>query len=172
MRAQQSHREGRIIHDADSHIIEYPGWLESYSSEYVKANLKPSRLTTDNPLFKRIIDQADNRLAGNDPELTKTLKANIFGAKEKLNMWAAFGATKKEERSESLDIMGISSQLVFPSIAMARFSRTDMDVMYGGADALKALAITGAIPFVLVMLVHCYCLIKSLREEVQKPKGL
>ena len=53
-------------------------------------------------------------------------------------MWAAFGATKKEERSESLDIMGVSSQLVFPSIAMARFSRTpDMDVMYGGADALN-----------------------------------
>ena len=105
MSTQQSHREGRIIHDADSHIIEYPGWLESYSSEYVKANLKPSRLTTDNPLFKRIIDQADNRLAGNDPKLTETLKANIFGAKEKLNMWAAFGATKKEERSESLNIM-------------------------------------------------------------------
>jgi len=45
MSTQQSHREGRIIHDADSHIIEYPGWLESYSSEYVKANLKPSKLT-------------------------------------------------------------------------------------------------------------------------------
>ncbi len=82
MSTQQSHREGRIIHDADSHIIEYPGWLESYSSEYVKANLKPSRLTTDNPLFKRIIDQADKRLAGNDPELTETLKSNIFGARE------------------------------------------------------------------------------------------
>ena len=138
MSTQQSHREGRIIHDADSHIIEYPGWLESYSSEYVKANLKPSRLTTDNPLFKRIIDQADKRLAGNDPELTETLKSNIFGAREKLNMWAAFGATKKAERSESLDIMGVSSQLIFPSIAMARFSRTpDMDLMYGGADALN-----------------------------------
>ena len=138
MSTQQSHREGRIIHDADSHIIEYPGWLESYSSEYVKANLKPSKLTMDNPIFKRIIDQADKRLAGNDPELTETLKSNIFGAKEKLNMWAAFGATKKEERSESLNIMGISSQLIFPSIAMARFSRTpDMDLMYGGADALN-----------------------------------
>jgi predicted TIM-barrel fold metal-dependent hydrolase len=138
MSTQQSHREGRIIHDADSHIIEYPGWLESYSSEYVKANLKPSRLTTDNPIFKRIIDQADKRLAGNDPELTETLKSNIFGAREKLNMWAAFGATKKEERSESLNIMGVSSQLIFPSVAMARFSRTpDMDLMYGGADALN-----------------------------------
>ena len=54
MSAQQSHREGRIIHDADSHIIEYPGWLESYSSEYVKANLKPSRLTTDNPYLSEL----------------------------------------------------------------------------------------------------------------------
>ena len=27
-----SHKEGRIIHDADSHIIEARGWLESYAS--------------------------------------------------------------------------------------------------------------------------------------------
>ena len=33
-----SHREGRIIHDADSHIIEGRGWLESYASEYVRDN--------------------------------------------------------------------------------------------------------------------------------------
>ena len=53
MSTQQSHREGRIIHDADSHIIEYPGWLESYCSDYVKTNLNPSRMTVDNPIFKR-----------------------------------------------------------------------------------------------------------------------
>ncbi|MEH6584800.1 MAG: amidohydrolase family protein [Halioglobus sp.] len=138
MGAQQSHREGRIIHDADSHIIEAPGWLEGYSCDYVKANLKPGLIPLDSPKLAPIFDQANKRLAGDDPELTAKLKDNIFGAREKLNMWAAYGATQKDERSESLDIMGVSSQLVFPSIAMARFSRTsDMELMYGGADALN-----------------------------------
>lgn len=31
-----SHREGRIIHDADSHIIEARGWLESYALSTLK----------------------------------------------------------------------------------------------------------------------------------------
>ena len=138
MNTQQSHRNGRVIHDADSHIIEYPGWLEGYCSDYVKANLKPDMVPMNSPLMQKILQTADNRIAGNDPELTEKLKANIFGAKEKLNMWAAYGATQKGERSDSLDIMGVSSQLVFPSVAMARFSRTsDMDLMYGGADALN-----------------------------------
>ena len=35
----------------------------------------------------------------------------------------------------------------------------------GGVDTLKALAITGAIPFTFIMLFHCYCLIKALFAE-------
>lgn len=138
MGAPQSHRNGRIIHDADSHIIEHPGWLESYASDYVKENLMPGLIPLDMPELKPIIDLANERINGNNPEYTDKLKANIFGAREKMNMWGAFGASVKAERSESLDIMGVSSQLVFPSIAMARFSRTpDHDLIYGGCEALN-----------------------------------
>ena len=35
-----SHRDDRVIFDADSHIIEGRGWLESYASEYVRDNLE------------------------------------------------------------------------------------------------------------------------------------
>jgi predicted TIM-barrel fold metal-dependent hydrolase len=133
-----SHREGRVIYDADSHITEMPGWLESYCSDYVKANLLPGLIPLDMPALQPVLGQANNRLEGKDPELTEKMKADLFGAPEKRNLFAAFGATEKKERSESLDLVGISSQLVFPTIALARFTRTpDLDVIYGGAEALN-----------------------------------
>jgi len=53
-------------------------------------------------------------------------------------MWSAYGAIEKHERSDALDIMGVSSQLIFPSVGAARFSRSkDLEVVYGGADALN-----------------------------------
>ena len=44
-----SHREGRIIHDADSHIIEGRGWLEGYATQYVRDNLDTGVFDLDMP---------------------------------------------------------------------------------------------------------------------------
>ena len=118
-----SHTSGRIIHDADSHLIESRGWLESYCSERVRENLLPGVFSLDMPMLDPFMEKADRRLAGKDPELTAALKADLFGHKGKLNQWLAFGARDKAERSEALDIIGLGSQLVFPSIAAARFAR-------------------------------------------------
>lgn len=133
-----SHREGRIIHDADSHIVETRGWLESYASEYVKANLDTGVFDLNMKALDPIMAAANKRLAGDDPELTEALKSNIFAHPGKRNMWSAYGSIEKRERSDALDIMGVSSQLIFPSVGAARFSRSkDLDVVYGGADALN-----------------------------------
>ena len=133
-----SHREGRIIHDADSHIIEGRGWLESYASDYVKENLDTGVFDLDMPALDPLMDAAAKRLAGDDPELTEAMKADIFAHPGKRNMWSAYGAIEKTERSDALKIMGISSQLIFPSVGAARFSRSkDMEVVYGGCDALN-----------------------------------
>lgn len=40
----------------------------------------------------------------------------------------------------------------------------------GGVEALKQLAIVGAIPFVFIMLVHCYCLVAQLKKDVPPQK--
>ena len=131
------HAQGRTIHDSDSHIIEGRGWLESYCTDYVKENLSGGVFSLDLPQLDPFIEMADRRLAGEEPELTQALKENIFAHKGKMNQWMAFGAIDKAERSESLDIMGISSQLVFPTLAASRFARhKDLDVVYGGCDAL------------------------------------
>ena len=133
-----SHQTGRTIHDADSHIIESRGWLESYATEYVRENLDKGVFDLDMPALDPIIAAADKRLAGNDPELTEALKSDIFAHPGKRNMWSAYGAVEKKERSDALDIMGISSQLIFPSVGAGRFARSkDLAVVYGGCDALN-----------------------------------
>ena len=109
-----SHREGRIIHDADSHIIEARGWLESYASEYVKNNLETGAFDLNMSALDPLMNAANKRLAGADPDLTEALRSNIFAHPGKRNMWSAYGAVEKVERSAALDIMGVSSQLIFP----------------------------------------------------------
>ncbi len=133
-----SHRDGRVIHDADSHIIEGRGWLESYASEYVCNNLETGIFDLNMPALDPIIAAADKRLAGEDPDLTEAMKADIFAHPGKFNMWSAFGAVEKKERSESLAIMGVTRQLIFPSVGAGRFARSkNLDVVYGGCDALN-----------------------------------
>ena len=45
---------------------------------------------------------------------------------------------RKEKRSDALDIMGISSQLIFLGFAARRFAcPKDLAVVYGGCDALN-----------------------------------
>ena len=133
-----SHQTGRIIHDADSHIIEGRGWLEGYATQYVRENLDQGVFNLDMPELDPIIAAADKRLAGKDPERTEALKADIFAHPGKRNMWSAYGATEKKERSDAIKIMGISSQLIFPSVGAGRFARSkDIEVVYGGCDALN-----------------------------------
>ena len=133
-----SHRQGRTVHDADSHLIETKGWLEGYASDYVKDNLDDGLFSFDMPELQPWLKLAEKRVAGGDPELTEALKADLFGHRGKLNQWGAFGATDKGERSEALDIIGLDSQLVFPTLGASRFARSkDMTVVYGGCDALN-----------------------------------
>ncbi|WP_108812800.1 amidohydrolase family protein [Sphingorhabdus sp. Alg231-15] len=135
---ETSHRAGRVVHDADSHITDSFDWLDQYASEYVKENLVEGLISKSLPGIEPIVEMADNRLAGKNPELTEGLKSNIFGHKAKMNQWAAFGAIDKKERSEALDIMGIQSQIVFPLAALSRFARSkDERVVYEGSEALN-----------------------------------
>ncbi len=133
-----SHVAGRIVHDADSHLIETRGWLESYATESVASQFLPGVIALDLPMLDPLIEQASKRLAGEDPELTQALRSDLFGHRAKLNQWLAYGATDRTERSECVDLMGLATQLVFPTLAASRFAKhRDLDVVYGGCDALN-----------------------------------
>ena len=133
-----THQAGRTIHDADSHIIEGRGWLESYASNYVRRNLDTGVFDLEMPALDPLMAAADKRLSGKDLELTAALKSDLFGHPGKRNMWSAYGARDKYERSDALKIMGVTSQLIFPSVGAGRFARSkDLEVVYGGCDALN-----------------------------------
>ena len=140
MNQQSAHQVNRTIHDADSHISEYDGWIEGYATEYVRANLDEPFFGVESvPQLKPLVDQAHNRLAGNDPAMTESLKADIFGSEGKRNMIGAYGAVNNIERTDSLDLAGISKQLVFPGLVfVSRFARSkDEKVVWGGCDAMN-----------------------------------
>ena len=140
MNQPTAHCANRTVHDADSHITEYDGWMEDYASEYVRENLdEPFLKLEDIPQLQPVIAQAKNRLAGHDPELTEHLRSDLFGSPGKRNLMAAYGAVNSEERRDSLDIAGISSQLVFPGLVFAsRFAGSkDPKVVYGGSEAMN-----------------------------------
>jgi hypothetical protein len=61
-----------------------------------------------------------------------------LGHKAKLKQWPVFGAFDSAERSESLDMLGLSSLLIFPTIGVSRFVwHNNPDVSYGECDALN-----------------------------------
>ena len=140
MNQPTAHCANRTVHDADSHITESGGWMEKYASKYVTDNLdKPFVDLEAIPQLKPVFEQAKKRLAGNDPALTEQLKADLYGSPGKRNLMAAYGAVDGEERRDSLDIAGISKQLVFPGLVFAsRFARSkDLEVVYGGSEAMN-----------------------------------
>ena len=140
MNQTTAHATNRTVHDADSHITESGGWMEDYASEYVKSNLDKPFIDLENiPQLKPIFEQAKNRLAGNDPELTERLKSDLYGNPGKRNLMAAYGAVDGEERRDSLDIAGINSQIVFPGLVFfSRFANSkDPKEVYGGSEAMN-----------------------------------
>ena len=170
-----NYHQGRRVNDADSHITESRGWLESYCSDYVRKNLHPGIIPLDMPELDPLMAMADNRLAGNDPKLTEVLTKDLFGSPGKRNLWAAYGAIDKYERSKSLDIAGISRQLVFPSIAAARFSRSkDLKVVYGGCDGLNRAMVDFCsddhrlIPVGYVAFADAKLALKTVKEGIKK----
>jgi hypothetical protein len=81
MNQQSAHCTNRTVHDAESHIAEYDGWIEGYASEYVRDNLDEPFFEVESiPQLKPRVVQARNRLAGKNPEITEHLKADLFSS--------------------------------------------------------------------------------------------
>lgn len=124
----------RVVHDADSHIMETADYLAQYASarvaEHLCAATPQSFLTGDAervrvPLAKQ-----------SDPQYRARDEAEIMLRKN----WDATGALRKEDRGKALDYLGFASQLVFNTYCngyLANLERhsTDIDLIYGVADA-------------------------------------
>jgi predicted TIM-barrel fold metal-dependent hydrolase len=126
----------RIIHDADSHIMESPDWLYEYADEATRAKMP----TPDTSGTKEAEDDPDGFFAKalakqRDPEYRANDEAELMLRKN----WLAPGAFLKEERPAALDLLGFRSQLVFNTFANGMLMRAehadDEDYAYGLAEA-------------------------------------
>ena len=130
-----SERTALPVCDADSHLMEPPNWLEDYAEASIRERLKPVGLV-DSEMMSKIVGAAQRRLDGQEPETDALLRSDLSHSLQK--GWLGLGAMEGSERGALLDLMGVSYQLVFPTLALTQFARTrDLDLLYGGSRALN-----------------------------------
>jgi predicted TIM-barrel fold metal-dependent hydrolase len=125
---------GRVVHDADAHIMEEPSWLLDHADPGVRERLAPSvslALSPDEDVD--VIEHFRQRHA--DPEFRARDEAEIMDRKN----FKATGSFIAEDRPLALDLLGVASQLVFNTFNNGHLLRLerggDLDLAYGAAVA-------------------------------------
>ena len=126
------HIADRFVHDADAHTMETRDWLTPFCEDKFKEQIAS--------LFNRGFDrQGDN--------YQKTIDLHdepAFRAKDEEEIMArknlmAIGSFRKEDRSQAIDLLGVQSQLLFPTSANVHLESLehgdDMNLLYAMARA-------------------------------------
>jgi predicted TIM-barrel fold metal-dependent hydrolase len=136
---------GRIVHDADAHIMETPTWLRDHADPDLRDRIRPLELSGGNELRQtgdpeeqlRDLTAAFDRLRTKhaSAEYRATEATDIMSRKN----FAATGSFVADDRPRALDHLGFSSQLVFNTFHNRRLHdwehREDLDYAYGVARA-------------------------------------
>jgi len=125
--------EGRVIHDADSHLMELDDCLDPYLS---KALLERFHRTEafQGRIAKRRDIKAQARATQADPEFRAGAGDNVMLRKN----YDALGAFLPADRPRALDLMGFASQLVFTTFCLGNFGLDqgdDRELCYATASA-------------------------------------
>jgi predicted TIM-barrel fold metal-dependent hydrolase len=125
--------EGRIFHDADSHVMETPDWLVPYADAPVRERMRPLYVATVKPGEESFIDELRRRHG--EAEYRAREADEIMLRKN----WRATGSFLREDRPRALDLLGFASQLVFNTFLNKYLLRSeqgdDVDFGYGLARA-------------------------------------
>ncbi len=123
---------GRVIHDADAHIMEVPGFLE----EHLEAKFRAA--VTDSVLFPRREGFHSHRREEHRAGAAETADFDETQIMLRKN-WDALGSYRKQDRARSVDLLGFASQLMFTT-ALLNYS----SVLEGARDADLAYAVARA----------------------------
>ncbi len=125
--------EGRVVHDADAHVVETPDFFHAYADPDVRRRLPPVYVSTVKPGEEHFIDKLRRHHA--DPAARPQADAEIMLHKN----WSAIGSFIKEDRPRALDLLGFASQLVFNTFLNKYLvdveHRRDLEFAYGVARA-------------------------------------
>ncbi|MGE0045473.1 MAG: amidohydrolase family protein [Hyphomonadaceae bacterium] len=122
----------RIIHDADSHLMELPDCLDPYFEARLLARYHAL------PSYKEKVAKASwaekVRTEQRDPAFRAGADEAILTRKN----YQAMGAFLKDDRPHMLDLLGFASQLVFTTFCLGNFGldqSEDEELCYASADA-------------------------------------
>ena len=124
--------ENRLVHDADSHLMEMSDCLNPYF---------------ESALLKRFLDHPNlgvrvgNRLQVEEAQQRQAEEDFRAGAAENIMLrknYEAQGAFLPQDRPAAVDHIGVASQLVFTTFCLGNFGfdqGDDMELCYGAATA-------------------------------------
>ncbi|MBN85350.1 MAG: hydrolase, partial [Gammaproteobacteria bacterium] len=127
-----SYAGDRIIHDADSHLMEMPDFLTAHADASVRSSLPNLGQTTTG-----IFDPGEHvGLKRHSPETVARLLELGDQITRGPKWHDALGAFNGEERGKALDLLGFQRQVIFSSFCgRLIFGASDDAVSYGAATA-------------------------------------
>jgi hypothetical protein len=138
-----AYSEGRIVHDADAHIMETPTWLRDHAEAPYRDRLPLLRYTSGNELRQTGSPEEQQRdLIASFDDLRRKHLSDEYRADEGAEImarknFAATGAFIAEDRSRALDLLGFSSQLIFNTFHNGRLHGLehggDVELAYAAA---------------------------------------
>jgi uncharacterized protein len=137
--------EGRIVHDADAHIMETPTWLRDHAEARFRDRLPVLAYTSGNELRQTGCPEEQQRdLIASFDQLRLRHGTDDYRADEEAEImqrknFAATGSFIAEDRPRALDLLGFSSQLVFNTFHNQRLHDFehggDIELAYAAARA-------------------------------------
>jgi predicted TIM-barrel fold metal-dependent hydrolase len=137
--------EGRVMHDADAHIMETPTWLRDHAEQRFQARLPVLAYASGNELRQTGSPEEQQRdLIASFDRLRDKHASEEYRAVEDVEImkrknFAATGGFIAEDRPRALDLLGFSSQLIFNTFHNGRLHdlehRPDVELAYAAARA-------------------------------------
>ncbi|MGH9110159.1 MAG: amidohydrolase family protein [Acidimicrobiales bacterium] len=120
---------GRVVLDADSHVMELADFLDEFLEPEQAARLRRTQMAALEGVLADAVRLAETRRQ--DPAAAAEAESRLLTDKG----WQAMGGFDPVERSRVLDLLGFEGQLVFATFASAMFVGRDLDRYYAGASA-------------------------------------